>query len=294
MMAEKGRVTILERLGIRKSSLEFADISKRNYFELKGIMLEQLRFHVESLEPEEQKEFLGELGKALFDDWAINYRVDMAAHLHAAKKALDLSAEGIFVDGFVNARKGRIVVFDPAVGEGLVTRHLMKLLRRNSPKTKFDLRINDLSPALMEQASRELAVYKPIATTLNVLSENAFMGLGLDQASVDIILLSQFLDVIKGHAAKVKLLELCHFLLSPGGRLVITGEDPSLFSVNAKMSLAEEILFQFLFTGMGKEETIQYIERFTDKNPFKILSLGNYDIDEKHRMFSIVARKEAD
>ncbi len=293
-MAGKRHATILERLNVDQRSLELADKAKRNYFEKKKFLSERLRSYVERLEPREQEEFLGEIGKALFDTWAPKYREDMAAHLHAAKKALASSTEGIFVDDFASARDGRIVVFDPAVGEGLVTGYLMELLTCNSPKTKFDLRINDFSPALMQQANQDLAVYKPVATTLNVLSENVCEELGLGQASVDIILLSQFLDVIKGYTAKRRLLEICHFLLSSRGKLIVTGEDPSLFSVNAKMSITEEVLFEFLFTGMGLGTTEYELERISDKNPFRTVSIGMYDIDGKHSLFSLVARKEMD
>lgn len=198
------------------------------------------------------------------------------------------------------------VILDPTVGDGEVTLYYLDLIRESiGPKAmaKSVIMVNDISGEMLKLAVRNLKAkgYCPIATNINFLDPMARKSIGLVESNpnethlagcVDMELLSQTLDVIKGKPPKRDLLGTCHDLLKFDGRFSVVGEDPSRFSISSQVNVVVELLFELVFDGMGVDETVREMQEIRDKGRLVICGEGRAQIPKNdHEIFSRVAKR---
>jgi len=109
-------------------------------------------------------------------------------------------------------------------------------------------------------------------------------------ASVDIAIVSQTLDVIKGIETKNKVLALLHDYLKVGGNLIVIGEDPARFTVSSDLDIVSTLFFETIFEPFGKAETEAELKRIRNGR-LMIIGEGSEKIDAVHSIFVRVAQR---
>ncbi|MFH1222157.1 MAG: class I SAM-dependent methyltransferase [Candidatus Micrarchaeota archaeon] len=210
-----------------------------------------------------------------------------------------------------------IVLFDPSVGDGQLTAHLARILGRQiyaqrKEEMQLVLMVNDISDEMLKRATSRIAalngkdrirmLHPPVITNVDFVDPVQRAKMGLVNGSVDVTLLAQTLDVIKGPEAKNRVLTACHDATKYGGRVVVVGEDPSLFTVAKNVDYANVddfllyLLFRLLFDETDKWRTEDEIKRTRDGR-LAIVQEGMQPIrDEEHRrknasIFAKIAEK---
>lgn len=233
-----------------------------------------------------------DIARLAFDTWASRYSSDMKAHTDAAIEVL--RKVGDIIPPY--AREGKeLMILDPSVGTGEVTEAFVYLIKMSvgDSNIRLILHANDISEKMMKIANKRFNIFPAhfiVKTTKDFLNDEERRLTGLKNESVDLILLSQTLDVIKGIEAKRTLLGICHDLLKIGGRLVVIGEDPSSFSVTEKTDPVVASLFSMLFDGIGKNETESELIKIRDGR-LRIIGESMHPIDEHHSMFCKVVER---
>lgn len=257
------------------------------------------------------KEFdISERVAILFNLWAEddNYGKMMKKHTEAISILFEKERE-FFIPSYVLAnnknKKEPLVIFEPFVGNGDVTSLFVSNLAKyyyEKTKKKLDvlLYINDIAENMMKIAQKRLqklgntpyvAKIEISSTIIDFLDDEARKNaLKIAPESVDVTLVSQVLDVIRGIEAKNKVLTLLYDYLKIGGRMVVVGEDPARFSLKDETDPFIALLFQTIFDPFGKSETENEIKRIRDGRLI-IIGENSTPIDDSHSAFIRIAEK---
>jgi len=295
--------------GDKDNLIHGAQMTQNEYFQkmnkLNSVMVE----HITSLSEDEKSDFFESIALELFNDWAKYYSKDMYDHAKAAVTALKSIAEETITERV--KRTGQIYVLDFAAGDGNILAYYLHLLRTLHEGISINLIMNDLSPemtalALSGNARYEcligldvkpLSFYNPIVKHVNIVAPNALNEI-LGDKKVDVVFSSQILDVIRGFKAKRKHIKDCHSALESGGRVVVIGEDPSLFTLSDALSVVSAVYFGLLHNnqGMGLSETTREFERISDNYPFHEIAHITRKIENAkppHVIFDLVVEKSS-
>lgn len=274
-------------------TLTSAQADKSRYLRKKETLKEAIQTELRQCAGSKEKiaALFAEMAKELFDMWAASYRLDMGAHLAAAEGVIRKTIDDVLSPGFVEARNGRLLVLDPTVGDGTEMLHLLRMVKSRYPGITIDLHINDISLEMMKLALELLQEFSPTHSTKNIISDNGILNLGISPGTADIILLSQTLDIVKGSTAKRRLLSQLYDALSIGGKLLVIGETPSMFTTASHLPIAAEVYFEFLFHGLNETDTEYELAHIKDNNALAVISGALHEIDFRHRAFLKLAER---
>lgn len=256
------------------------------------------------------------IARILFDLWAHGYDTDMKAHLDAGKQAIDTTRPKILEkvrEIFSLEEKtddATLRMLDLAVGTGIITNHLASVIMRqyrekdadgnNTSAIQMHLDLRDISPNMIEVAKSNLEAKKArsnVDWTYEYRVSNIFDPEDRDAernqfGTMDIVMLSQVLDVMKGCNAKRNALKALYSYLRVGGIGIIIGEDPSMFSVNNSMDPIMEDLFTALFQekGWDFQATKREITNLFEGRMKMVLSYMQ-EIDNHHQLFILIVQK---
>ncbi len=261
---------------------------------------------------------ISERVKLLFDRWAEhdNYGRAMYHHTRAIERAMSRIPDNLIPTSLLeekrNARRKRrsLVFFDPFVGNGDVFSIILRITAEQHARISqkpLDLivYINDISPRMVRLARMKLekqmeilenehkACIKDIfSSEINFLDDAARSDAlsGLPFSEVDVVIVSQTLNLLKGIETKNKALTLLHDYLKVGGNLVVIGEDPDRFTLSKDMDILSTLLFQSVFEPFGKNETEAEIKRIRNGR-LMIIGESSEKIDDDHATFVRVAQR---
>ncbi|GEM_PF-4203121 len=306
---------LLRGLGVNVSTdiLHRTDTGRRNYFYgAEGILTALLSL------PQERT---AEIARTEFNLLAPHYNDTFRDHSEAAVDLLSSAMPLIVhsIQAHLNKRSqggngGRALrFFDPAAGTGAVAIPFLLRLKEAFPDVPFFVAFNDIAENMESIANArmeaEMEIYrrsKSVGLVEQFVSSNKdFIGTdnpralvkfpGKKAEPVDVILVSQLFDILKGWKAKRDALERFCKLLDAGALLVLVGEETPQFRACKKLGLLEELLFRALFDAFRKEDAVQEVERIAD-GTLKIVPGGvlTYPInkDPSHRLYVILAERQ--
>ncbi|MBN2478395.1 hypothetical protein JXB01_03850 [Candidatus Micrarchaeota archaeon] len=252
---------------------------------------------IDGLPDEERAKFRHRLNTILYDGW-VNYPEDMKAHIDAAEKVLWSGWHGSsLADTFQTT--GKIKILDPSVGDGSVLLRFLNIIKKSNPDLQFEIFINDSSKRMCNTASQRLSFSELKDSLLVTQSYHNMVDILISDvlssdpsfSDMDVVLLSQTLDVIKGCNAKRRMLEQVALnTLALNGYLVVVGEDPALFNIRGDIHLIDAVLFEPNFHGLDFDHTDHEV-RSIGNNAFHRLFQATSDIDGHHSMFCAVYEK---
>ncbi|MEM4720365.1 MAG: class I SAM-dependent methyltransferase, partial [Candidatus Bilamarchaeaceae archaeon] len=205
----------------------------------------------------------------------------------------------------LNNKNSPLIVFEPFVGNGDVTINLLKTManyyyEKTKRKLEVVLYINDIAENMIALAKKRLkllnhkddnlVIVDLFSFSVDFLDDNKRQQINLSLNSVDVAIVSQVLDVIRGIEAKNKVLTILHDYLKIGGRMIVIGEDPSRFTLESESDPLVALLFKTLFDPFGKNETETEIKRIRNGR-LVIVGEGTTPIDDVHSVFLRTAEK---
>lgn len=261
---------------------------------------------------------ISERVKLLFDRWAERdkYGRAMRHHTRAIERAISripdnlLSASLLEESRNTKRKRKSLVFFDPFVGNGDVLSIILRIaaeqhVRISQKPLDLVIYINDISPRMVRLARMKLEKQKKILENehnariknifsfeINFLDDAArdYAFSSLPHSGVDVVIVSQTLDLLKGIETKNKALTLLHDYLKVGGNLVVIGEDPDRFTLSNDMDILSTLLFESVFEPFGKNETEAEIKRIRNGRLI-IIGESSEKIDDFHSTFVRVAQR---
>ncbi|MEM3499817.1 MAG: class I SAM-dependent methyltransferase, partial [Candidatus Bilamarchaeaceae archaeon] len=256
---------------------------------------------------------ISERARLLFNLWAVDdaYGKMMQKHTNAIKILLGKEVDSFFPSYFLdkkralNNKNSPLIVFEPFVGNGDVTINLLKTManyyyEKTKRKLEVVLYINDIAENMIALAKKRLkllnhkddnlVIVDLFSFSVDFLDDNKRQQINLSLNSVDVAIVSQVLDVIRGIEAKNKVLTILHDYLKIGGRMIVIGEDPSRFTLESESDPLVALLFKTLFDPFGKNETETEIKRIRNGR-LVIVGEGTTPIDDVHSVFLRTAEK---